>query len=103
MGPREPHTIETATFIKCILPRTTPEDQLRTVEGDQTASIMRLFETATELTIGDIVHITRIPRAMVGRKLARLIRDGVIKKSVLLDQHDIFLHESDFDIIQSSR
>ncbi len=64
---------------------------------------MRLFETATELTIYDIVHITRIPRATVGRKLARLIRDGVIKKSVLLDQHDIFLHESDLDIIQSSR
>ena len=79
-GLREPQIIETANFVKCILPRPTPEDQPRPIELEEIERIMRLFETATELTIGDIIDITHIPRATVGRKLAQLVHDGVVKK-----------------------
>ncbi len=79
-GLREPEIQETANFVKCILPRPTPQDQPMPVEFDETERIMRLFETATELTIGDIIDITHIPRATVGRKLVQLVNDGVVKK-----------------------
>ncbi len=35
---------------------------------------------SADLSVGDIVANTHIPRATVGRKLAILVRDGVLKK-----------------------
>jgi ATP-dependent DNA helicase RecG len=80
LGLREPQIIESDNFVKCILPRPTPLDQSIIMRGDETSRILRLFESATELTISDIVLITHIPRATVGRKLAELVHDQIIKK-----------------------
>jgi len=81
-GLKEPQIIESENFVKCILPRPTPQDRPMKVvrRGDETALILRLFESATELTIGDIVLATRMPRATVGRKLTLLVTDGTLKK-----------------------
>lgn len=79
-GLKEPQIIESDNFVKCILPRPTPEEQLTITRGDEISRILRLFESATELTIGDIVLITHIPRATIGRKLAELVKDGTLKK-----------------------
>jgi ATP-dependent DNA helicase RecG len=74
---KEPEIIELENAVKCILPRPTPN---RSVIADSNREIMRLFDVATELTMSEIIQQLGIPRATAGRKIAALVKSGMLKK-----------------------
>ncbi len=78
-GLKTPEVIEIENAIKCILPRSTAQAP-GTGPRDGVQRIMQLFEVATELTIGEIIRQLHIPRATAGRKLALLVKEGLLKK-----------------------
>jgi ATP-dependent DNA helicase RecG len=76
-----PEIIEGENYIKCILPRPDHREQRHEIQNDDLQKIIALFQTATELSIGEIVAATYIPRATVGRKLTQLIQQKILKKT----------------------
>lgn len=72
---KEPAVIEGENFIKYILPREHAENT--PVDTD---SIFDLFNTATKITISDVIQHLRISRTSAGRKLDELIQQGKIEK-----------------------
>jgi ATP-dependent DNA helicase RecG len=79
-GLKEPQIVELENSVKCILPRPGPVHAALEPERDEMERILSLFEVATELKISDMVRNSRIPRATVGRKLAKLLQLGIVKK-----------------------
>ncbi len=81
-GLRKPEVIEGENYIKCILPRPTP-NELRLPfqdEHDDTSRIMNLFQTTTEISVSDIIENLKIPRSTAVRRLGALQKYGVIKR-----------------------
>ena len=73
---KEPKVIEGENFIKCILPREEKESS-RVCEDP----ILQLFDTATEITISDVVQNLGISRTNAGGKLRDLVLRGKIEKT----------------------
>ncbi len=76
-GLSEPAIIDGENFVKCILPRASygmaqiPDDlQL----------ILRLFTTADELAVSDIIEALHLPRATATRRLNELVKSGILIK-----------------------
>lgn len=77
--------IEGDDYVKCILPRKPLKPikakQGKTIEHDPFASkVMHLLAIAQEITMGDIVEQTKLPRATAGRKINRLLTQKLIKR-----------------------
>lgn len=79
-GLPKPKVIEGENYIKCILPRPTPEHEMTRKLPELDQKILNLFETATQLSIRDVLDQLRIPRSTVGRMLADLVKKGLLKK-----------------------
>ena len=78
-----PEVIEGENFVKCILPREQPVTRdLSDHDGndDDTKRIIKLFQTATEITIKDVIENLHLARATAGRKLKELVTKKVIAK-----------------------
>jgi len=79
-----PHVIEGVNYIKCILPR--PSGRVTVLKkmeetDDVRGSILNLFATSTALSMGEITKSLHMPRTSLGRKLAELVKTGVLKKT----------------------
>lgn len=79
-GLKEPEVFENDGFVKCVLPRPVPGKMPIHSEADEVKTILALFEKATDLSIAEIVTLTKIPRSTAGRKIAMLVKDGVLKQ-----------------------
>ncbi|MBA2307596.1 putative DNA binding domain-containing protein [Candidatus Dependentiae bacterium] len=79
-GLPEPEIVEGENFIKYILPRASRTTALIAPVTSDVQGILGLFDTATDLTIGDIVTALRITRSTAGRRLASLVKEGILKK-----------------------
>ena len=77
-GLRAPEISEGENFVKCILPRLAA-DTPKVLKDDEGKLILALFETATELTMGDIVSQLQLSRSTIKRRLDHLIKDGIVK------------------------
>ncbi len=78
---KEPEIFESDTFVKYILPRPSAGHiPLKQELEDEMKSILSLFDKAADLSVGDIIKLTNISRATIGRKLALLVKDGVLRK-----------------------
>ena len=75
MNLKEPTIIEGENFIKYILPR---EQEEKTKKDKD--FILNLFNTATEITISDVIQNLRLSRTSAGRKLEELVQEGEIEK-----------------------
>ncbi|MBA3752383.1 putative DNA binding domain-containing protein [Candidatus Dependentiae bacterium] len=79
-GLREPEIIEGENFIKYILPRASQvRKDIKSPQSD-VHRILDLFETATELSVGEILTALHMPRSTVGKRLAALVKEGVLRK-----------------------
>ncbi len=79
-GLREPEIIEGENFIKYILPRASQARAYTpSLESDE-HRILALFETATELSIGEIITALHMPRSTAGKRLASLVKEGIMLK-----------------------
>ena len=80
----EPEVIEGENYVKCILPRKplrpTKKKQKEAEHDPLTFQVMRLLKQAQEISIGDIIEQTELPRATAGRKINRLISQKLIKR-----------------------
>ncbi len=74
---KTPSVIEGEGFVKCILPRVAAQAD----EFEELRPILDLFETATEITISDVMDRFGLTRATAGRKLQDLRKKGLIKKT----------------------
>ncbi len=72
-----PQVIEGENFIKCILPRKTFLGKSSN-DLDEKQMILNLFELTTEIAISDVMKTLRISRATAGRRLAKLISNGLL-------------------------
>lgn len=81
-GLKAPQIIKGENFIKCILPRPSVDELLKKVHhaSEDGRKILDLLELMTELSIGEIVTVLKIPRATVGCRLAQLLQENLIKK-----------------------
>jgi len=73
-----PEIIEGENFVKCILPRLgagTPH----VTKNDEEELILKLFENATELTMGEMVAQLNSSRSTIARRLAALKAAGIIR------------------------
>jgi ATP-dependent DNA helicase RecG len=77
MNLQRPEIIEGTGFIKCILPRA-GDYKAVVLEDDQT-TIMRLFYTAPEITVSDVVREQGISRQTAGRRLSALVKAGQLE------------------------
>lgn len=80
-GLTEPEIFENDGFVKCVLPRPLPGKKTVHIEIDEVKAILSLFEKATDVSMSDIVTLTQIPRSTAGRKVALLVKDGVLKQT----------------------
>lgn len=76
MNLKEPTILEGENFIKCILPREKQEEKM----PDEKNRIVHLFNTATKITISDVIQNLGISRTSAGRKLEELVQEGIIEK-----------------------
>lgn len=73
----EPSIIDGENFVKCILPR----HFHNTIQvSDDLQLILRLFTTADELAVSDIIETLHMPRATATRRLNELIKSGAFIK-----------------------
>ena len=73
----EPIIIDGENFVKCILPRAF----YGTVKvSDDLQLILRLFTTADELAVSDIIETLHMPRATATRRLNELVKSGALIK-----------------------
>lgn len=76
-GLPEPSIIDGENFVKCILPR----DSYKAVHAsDDLQQILKLFTTADELAVSDIMTALHIPRATATRRLNELVKNGDLSK-----------------------
>ncbi len=75
-GLPEPSIIDGENFVKCILPR----DSYAVKTSDDLQPILRLFTTADELAVSDIMKALHMPRATATRRLNELVKNGVLTK-----------------------
>jgi predicted HTH transcriptional regulator len=68
MGLKPPQVIEGENFIKCILPR----EQGATDRISDNEKILRLFFTADNISVSDVVKQLGIARSTAGRRLSEL-------------------------------
>ncbi|MES2198721.1 MAG: RNA-binding domain-containing protein [Chlamydiota bacterium] len=78
-----PQVLEGISFVKCVLPRSTPE--ILRLQPEKTLptnlkNIYDLFEVANEITISHVVATLNLPRSTAGRHLAALERAKLIIK-----------------------
>ncbi|MDP1607829.1 MAG: putative DNA binding domain-containing protein [Chlamydiales bacterium] len=74
-GLKTPLLMETEAFVKCILPR-----EKSSSFSDELEPILRLFESAAEITISDVMRVFNISRATAGRKLNQLVEKKQLQK-----------------------
>ncbi len=79
-GLRKPSIVEGPNFVKCILPRPSPGEDMILDKRDDFSKMLELFETATELTSTEIASLTGLSKPTVVRKLTQLIGMGYLKK-----------------------
>lgn len=82
-GLDEPKVLEGDGFIKCILPRqslkhATVKQRLKTT--DEYQDILDLFKHVSELSISDIMQTLNITRTTAGRRISKMIKDGILLK-----------------------
>ncbi len=81
-GLPKPQVIEGPNYIKCILPRPSARvPMLR--EQDEHAelqSIVNLFTVSTQLSISEIAESISLSRSTIGRRLAELVKKGILQK-----------------------
>ncbi len=77
-----PEIIEGANFIKCILPRPSARVPIlkERVEQHELQSIINLFAVTTHLSMREIAENIHLSRATVGRRLAELVKRGILGK-----------------------
>ncbi len=76
-GLPEPTIIDGENFVKCVLPR----DVDGVVQApDDLQPILRLFITADELAVSDVIKTLHIPRATATRRLNELVQNGALIK-----------------------
>ena len=78
-----PQVVEGVCFIKCILPRNTPETirlQQTKVLSDDLKSVFDLFGVANEISISDVIKALELPRSTIGRRLSILVESKLIIK-----------------------
>ncbi len=76
-----PDVIEGENFVKCVLPRS--HTKTRTAgqgNSDETERIIKLFQTATAITIKDIIENLHLTRTTAGRRLKELVTKKIISK-----------------------
>lgn len=76
-GLPDPTIIDGENFVKCILPR---EFYGMADVPDDLQLILRLFTTADELAVSDIIEAHHLPRATATRRLNELVKGGALIK-----------------------
>jgi len=76
-GLPEPEIIDGENFVKCILPR---KDHKEPKVTDDLLRILRLFATADELAVSDVMRSLNIPRSTATRRLSELVGNGELTK-----------------------
>jgi len=79
-GLPKPEIIEGENYIKYILPRAGLFIREKSIPPMEDHPILRLFYTADELSIADIIDVLHLSRATAGRQLATLVKLGLIIK-----------------------
>lgn len=72
-----PEVIEGENFIKCILPRPTFASMEKKIDSES-QKILNLFEMTEEIAISDVMAALNLSRPTAGRRLGKLIKDGVL-------------------------
>ena len=78
-----PQVVEGTSFIKCILPRKTPEtiaSQQKKELPQPLKSVYDLFGVAGEVTVAQVMTALNLPRSTAGRRLAALAQANLIIK-----------------------
>jgi len=78
-----PQVVEGTNFVKCVLPRSTPDTtRLRPKEGLPKAlkSVYDLFGVADVVSVSRVMDALKIPRSTAGRRLSELVKAGLIVK-----------------------
>lgn len=78
-----PHVLERTSFVKCVLPRSTPENshlQQKNTLSDDLKSVYDLFGIADEVTVSHVMKNLNLPRATAGRRLDTLVKSKLIIK-----------------------
>ena len=78
-----PQVIEGTSFVKCTLPRNTPEtmrQQPKKILPDALKSVYDLFGIADEVTVSRVMAALDLPRSTAGRRLAALVQANLIIK-----------------------
>lgn len=78
-----PQIIEGSSFVKTILPRSTPETMrqgIQTELPEELKAVYDLFAIGEEVTISQVIKTLKIPRSTAGRRLAMLVQDKLILK-----------------------
>ncbi len=78
-----PQVLEGTSFVKCVLPRSTPETlRLQPEKGLPTnlKSVYNLFGVANEITVSQVMSTLNLPRSTAGRYLAVLVQLKLIIK-----------------------
>jgi Fic family protein len=71
----EPSIIDGENFVKCILPRNS-EGTVKA--SDDLQKILKLFTTADELAVSDIMAVLHMPRATATRRLNKLVKNKTL-------------------------
>ncbi len=78
-----PYILEGTSFVKCVLPRNTPETTYLQQKNGLSAdlkSVYDLFEIKNEVTVSHVMKTLNLPRSTAGRRLATLSQDKLIIK-----------------------
>jgi len=78
-----PQIIEGTSFVKCVLPRNTPETirlQPKKNLSDALKSVYDLFGVVDEITVSRVMEALDLPRSTAGRRLATLVQGKLIIK-----------------------
>lgn len=80
-GLEEPSVAEGINFVKATLPRPSAKrSSTKEAMDEDLQRIIRLFKTAAELSIGDVIENAHINRASAGRRIALLVEKGILRK-----------------------
>ena len=76
----KPQVIEGENYIKCILPRPTPEDTKYRALPSLDQKIIDLFAQMNELSITDVMQQLHLSRSTAGRSLTKLVETGILQR-----------------------
>ena len=79
----QPQLFEGSSFVKCVLPRSTPQTehmQPKEFLTDDLKQVFALFGVANEVTVSQVMQALNIPRSTAGRRLATLVQKVIAKK-----------------------